>query len=100
MSDKWAPWHPITNLVDLKTLGKAVEELGEAQSVIARCIIQGIDERNPGTGKPNREWLEEEIADVLGNLDLIMERFNLREDFIRSRAWAKAERLRQWHKGA
>lgn len=71
------PWHPITDSVDLKHLGKLSEELGELQAAVARCIIQGIDEREPVTGKVNRDWLTEEIADVQANLDLVVKRFEI-----------------------
>ena len=45
------PWHPITDKVDLKYLGKLGEELNECGSAVSRCIIQGVDEREPVTGK-------------------------------------------------
>jgi hypothetical protein len=48
----------------LKILGKQLEELNELGSATARCIIQGIDGREPVTKKPNREWFMEEVADV------------------------------------
>jgi hypothetical protein len=41
------PWIPIQNPLDLKHLGKLIEELNEAGSATARCIIQGIDEVEP-----------------------------------------------------
>lgn len=93
-------WHPITDAVDLKTLGKCGEECGELSSAISRCIIQGIDEVEPVTGKPNRQWLTEEIADVLGNIDLVIDRFGLDREAIHSRAIRKKERLVEWHKMA
>lgn len=49
------PWHPISDPVDLKHLGKLSEELGECSAAVARCIIQGIDECEPVTGKINRQ---------------------------------------------
>jgi hypothetical protein len=61
------PWRPMTRPIDLKHLGKLGEESNELGAAISRCIIQGIDEREPVTGKPNRQWLAEEIADVLAN---------------------------------
>lgn len=50
-----SPWHPMTDSVDLKHLGKLMEELGECQAAIARCIIQGIDSAEPVTGKINKK---------------------------------------------
>ena len=71
------PWVPMTRPIDLKHLGKLAEELGELQSAVARCLIQGIDEVEPVTGKVNREWLREEIADVQAGILLAIEHFNL-----------------------
>lgn len=94
------PWHPIKNAVDLKHLGKFSEELGECSAAVARCIIQGVNKREPVTGKLNREWLEDEIADVLGNAALVLERFKLNGRRIRERARKKVKRLRTWHRMA
>jgi hypothetical protein len=57
-------WQPTTDKVDLAHFSKLIEELGECVAAAARCIAQGIDEQEPKTGKPNRRWLEDEIADV------------------------------------
>jgi len=87
----------MTNPTDLKTLGKLGEELGECISAISRCLIQGIDECEPVTGKLNRLWLQEEIADVLAGLGLTIERFEPDKDFIQRRVVKKMEQLRVWH---
>lgn len=94
------PWHPITDAVDLKHLGKLSEECGELVAAISRCIIQGLDEREPVTGKLNREWLEDEIADVMGNIGLNVERFNLDGVRMTLRSEKKKKHLRQWHSQA
>lgn len=91
------PWHPITDPVDLKHLGKLGEETNELGTVVSRCIIQGLDGINPTDGKVNKRWLEEEIADVIGNAELVGERFGLDWEFIFIRAEEKKRRLRTWH---
>lgn len=91
------PWHPMTEPVDLKHLGKLGEEAGELASAVSRCIIQGIDEAEPVTGKVNKEWLEEEMADVLANMSLVEEHFQLNRERILQRADKKKEHLRKWH---
>ncbi len=91
------PWHPMTNAVDLKTLGKFTEELGECVAAASRCMIQGIDEAEPVTGKINREWLEDEIADVYAGLLLTANRFGLDMSRIRIRMLRKMDHLKQWH---
>jgi hypothetical protein len=91
------PWHPMTSPVDLKHLGKLAEELNEAGAAVARCIIQGINASEPVTAKPNRAWLEDELADVLANIDLVMEHFNLNRARMVQRANRKKYHLQKWH---
>src|SRR4051812_36337432 len=70
-------WQPITNKHNLAALGKLGEEASELCSAICRCIIQGMDELEPTTGKPNRQWLEEEIADVMALTTLAIQELDL-----------------------
>lgn len=98
--DLVSPWHPMTDSVDLKHIGKFLEELGECVAAAARCQIQGIDEAEPTTGKVNRVWLTEEIADVLANANLVIDRFNLARGVIQERVERKTRHLANWHKMA
>ncbi|MEQ1698169.1 MAG: hypothetical protein ABL901_20255 [Hyphomicrobiaceae bacterium] len=91
------PWRPMTDALDLAHLGKLGEELNEAGAAVSRCIIQGIDEREPVTGKVNREWLEDEIADVLAGIDLVAFHFGLDPVCIALRVARKKAHLRNWH---
>lgn len=95
----WAlnPWRPMTRPIDLKHIGKLAEELSEAGAAVARCVIQGIDECEPVTGKLNRQWLEEELADVLANIELCQTHFGLNRLRMRERAERKKQHLRGWH---
>jgi hypothetical protein len=92
------PWRPIKRPIDLKHLGKLAEELSECGAVVSRCIIQGVDETEPTTGKINRQWLLEEIADVLANADLVIEHFGLARATIEKRRSRKKTGLRKWHR--
>lgn len=92
-----SPWHPIKNSVDLKHLGKLAEELGEAGAAVARCIIQGIDEKEPVTEVPNQQWLENELADVIANIDLVCDRFKLDKIRMAERSLRKKKHLTAWH---
>jgi NTP pyrophosphatase (non-canonical NTP hydrolase) len=94
------PWHPMTDARDLKTLGKLGEELGECSAAVARCIIQGINEAEPVTGKVNKVWLEEEIADVLTSIHLVRHRFDLDRAAIEARVEKKLPHLTWWHEQA
>jgi NTP pyrophosphatase (non-canonical NTP hydrolase) len=94
------PWNPIKDPVQLKHLGKLNEELGELTAAVSRCIIQGVDEKEPVTGKVNREWLTEEIADVACNITLCVELFGLDTAAITRRVKEKEAKLRGWHADA
>ena len=91
------PWRPISGALDLKHLGKLCEQLNEAGSAVSRCIIQGVDEKEPVTGKVNREWLEDELADVLANIELVMAHFCLDQRRMAARAARKKKLLGAWH---
>lgn len=91
------PWRPMSNALDLKHLGKFSEELSECGAAVARCVIQGIDESEPVTGKLNRSWLREEISDVLANAELVIEHFGLDRGAIVHRVERKKVHLRAWH---
>lgn len=92
-----SPWVPMTVPVDQKHIGKLLEELGEATAAASRCFIQGVDEVEPSTKKPNREWLENELADVIANIQLCIEHFGLDGERMGDRAAFKKTHLRAWH---
>lgn len=98
--DKWpdaSPWQPTRSAIDLKHLGKLNEELGELVAAVSRCIIQGIDECHPVTRKSNREWLENEIADVYAGIELAIGHFKLDRWEIGARMNRKMIHLAGWH---
>ena len=89
-------WQPITNKCDLAVLGKFGEELSECTTAIFRCIIQGMAEAEPTTGKINKQWLEDEIADVRALLTFAEARFDLNLARIAKRAEMKRSYKRPW----
>ena len=92
-----SPWAPITNPKTLAILGKLCEELGECNAAAARCIIQGIDEEEPVTLKPNGEWLVDELADVAAGIELVKELIMANEAYFQKRKARKLAHLRGWH---
>ncbi len=94
---KMNPWQPMSKPIDLKHLGKLAEELNECGAAVARCIIQGIEEKEPVTGKPNRQWLEEEIADIMANIALVIDHFKLNCRAMDARMDQKHDQLKIWH---
>lgn len=91
------PWRPMSDPLDLAVLGKFAEELAECAAIVSRCIIQGIEEREPVTGKLNREALSEEIADVMASMGLTGDHFGLDQESTLARAHRKVAGLRLWH---
>lgn len=91
-----SPWQPMAEPLALKVLGKFLEELGECTAATSRCLIQGIDGAEPVTGKPNHEWLEDEIADVLSTLSTAIAVFGLNHDRIDERAKTKSCFISKW----
>lgn len=92
-----SPWEPIRNPIHIAILGKLVEELNECGSAASRCIIQGIDEAEPVTGKINAEWLLDELADVQAGIILAKELIIANERYFLQRVERKLEHLRGWH---
>lgn len=90
------PWEPITDRGALKRLGKLGEELGELTAATSRTIIQGLDEVDPKSGKPNRQWLTEEIADVIAMCEFAADYFGLDKEMIETRIIDKRARQEFW----
>lgn len=93
---KMTKWVPTTNLMMLRRMGKLQEELNELGGVASRCIIQGIDEVDPGTGKVNRERLWHEVADVYAQLDETVARLGLNRADIEARRAVKRGYMQEW----
>lgn len=91
------PWQPERDALRLAVLGKLLEELGEATAIVARCIIQGIDEVEPTTGMPNRTAAEDEFADAVTTIGMAAEFFCLDTTRMRERGIKKRAHLERWH---
>lgn len=77
MAERISPWLPEQDQIRLAILGKLVEECGELGSRAARCIIHGLDEVDPDSGRENFEELRREIADVRACLAVAEEKLGL-----------------------
>lgn len=95
-TDKITRWVPTTNRSHLRVLGKAAEETSELGQVLARCIIQGIEEKEPNGEKTNRQWLTEEVADVYAALEVLVGEFQLDLETITTRQDSKVNKLLRW----
>ncbi len=89
-------WQPITDRHDLAVLGKLGEETCELGSALFRCVIQGIDECEPRTLKVNREWVTEEVADVLAMATIAIQRLGLNVTAIQERRDRKIAYKEPW----
>lgn len=90
-----SPWRAESDPVKLAVLGKLAEELGELQAAVARCIIQGADGSHPVTGKPNLDWLFEEIADAQNMINFAQEKWSVPLGFW-ERVARKRAHIEQW----
>jgi NTP pyrophosphatase (non-canonical NTP hydrolase) len=89
-------WIPMTDLQALAALGKLAEECGELSAIIARCIIHGIEEKDPETGEVNAIALKKEIADVQGLSKLVVRHFGMDPAAIAERAEKKYRMKVEW----
>lgn len=89
-------WIPTTDMLTLRRMGKLGEELGEAQAVAARIIIQGLDEVDPGSGKLNRQRLMDELADVQAQIGCAVRDFDLDRDYMARRTVEKMRQMAEW----
>lgn len=65
-----SPWQPMSRPIDVKHIGKLLEELGEAVTAVANYdVLAPIGAR---------ESLQAELADVLANIELCRTHFKLR----------------------
>ena len=90
------PWHVETNAALLRRFGKLGEELGELQAVVCRCIIQGLEETDPSSGKTNRQRLTEELADVEAQMECTRVALGLDKNEIYKRVLKKIEGMIDW----
>lgn len=89
------PWQPEQNRFRLAALGKLTEEASELSARASRCIIHGLDETDPDTGRRNRDELASEVADVLACIEILRETLGIVPQD--TRISSKANGFRHWH---
>lgn len=89
-------WLPEPDPLTHQALGKAAEECGEAVKILARCLVQGLNARDPKTNEPNLEHLAAELADVDAAISWIVEVLDLDIDWHNDRADRKLAGFREW----
>lgn len=90
------PWVPDQTPHQERRNGKTTEEMGELLGVLGRLRIQAVDAIDPGTGKTNRQRLQDEIADVLAQLPLTIDAFGLDHEAIDARIALKTAQMHEW----
>ncbi|OWK26267.1 hypothetical protein AJ87_02730 [Rhizobium yanglingense] len=89
-------WKPESDVLIHQALGKACEEATELAGIQARCLIQGLNENEPVSGKPNRQALFEEIADLDAAVQWLRELVN--DEYDGHRADRKLNGFRRWQR--
>lgn len=97
MPSPWTP--PDFDSITRKAINKLGEENSELTTVLFRIQNQtdGLDAIIPGETKTNRQWLEEEIADVMATSALAVKHLKLDLEFIEQRAKKKTVYLEKWY---
>lgn len=95
---KITAWHVETDKFRIRRLGKALEEMGELVSVLARCIIQGVDEVDPSSGEVNRMRMQKEGADVYTQLAHLVDAFDLNQSDMLTRIGYKTDSMAEWER--
>ena len=80
----------------LAAIGKLLEELGECVAACSRTVIQGLDGVDPDDGTPNLIAVSEEIADVRGLSQLVIDELNLDHSAIAERGERKRKMKLAW----
>ena len=96
LAEHLSTWTPEEDPQVLSAIGKLGEEAAELAKICFRIIIQGADESDPDTSKPNLEALAEEIADVRGVSAVVIRHLDLVEEKIAARAEAKRRHKDKW----
>lgn len=89
-------WKPEPDVLIHQALGKACEEASELANILARCLIQGLDQCEPVSGKPNRKALSDEIADLDAAVQWLRELTG--DDYDDERADRKLNGFRRWQR--
>ena len=90
-----SPWMPEQDRIRLAVLGKLIEECNELAGRAARCIIQGLDEIDPGSGRSNRNELARETSDVIACIEVLGDSLSILPS--PPRVDGKANGFRRWH---
>lgn len=89
-------WLPESRTVIHQALGKAAEEAAELTTILARCLIQGVDEKDPKTWALNIDSLADELADVEAAIQWLFEVLDLDVEAHNARADRKLKGFRIW----
>lgn len=100
---RWSNWPGERDPTVLRVLGKLGEECGELNTLIGRCVAQGLSDKAPArsqdpkyNGEANTLLLAMEIGDVIGWCRDAITRFGLDEQLIRERANRKQQKAAAW----
>jgi NTP pyrophosphatase (non-canonical NTP hydrolase) len=79
-------------------LAKLTEELGELGQVVGKLLAYPEGD-HPDGGRPLRDRLEDETADVIAACMFVIESHKLDGSYVHERVEKKLARFRKWHAG-
>lgn len=89
-------WVPLSDPRKQAAIGKLMEEAGELVSILSRISIQGLDGVDPDTGIHNITALIDELGDVRGLSNLVIDELMLDRHAVERRAERKRQHKEQW----
>lgn len=90
------PWMPERDPFVLRRVGKTGEEVSELAKVCFRIVIQGINGIDPATHETNIQEMVKEMADVMAQIELNIEAWDLDVLFMSKRIQRKKELMAEW----
>ena len=85
-------------MLEKQGLVKLVEECGELIQITSKKMVYMDSDEHPDGAGPISTRLEDEAADVLAAIEVVVENFGLNRVRMTERAELKAERFREWMK--
>lgn len=79
-----------------KGIAKLIEEMGELQQVLGKRLAYYTTDDHPDGGPPLTQRMEDEMADVMAAIDLVIIRHQLDQPRVEARRLRKLRQFLEW----